>query len=382
MYAAVRRLDRVRTARASPAASCASPRSRARSRLLAADGPDAYYRGPIAEAIAGAVAAGGGRARGVGPRATTRGSGRSRCGRRYRGVEIAELPPPTQGVSALEALRILDGFDDLGQRDAADARARSHRGVQGRDGRPRPLDHRSRRTCRSTPTTLFADEWIARAAGVDRPDARGHTRARHDRSPAARRTCAPPTPTGCSSASSSRTSCTSARGCTCPSGASTSTTGASRSRSIPTPSERARAEQASDAHADPRDGAARRRALARVRLDGRRRAGRRCTSRSSATSSTTTPTRPMPSPRRAGVRTSTAGRSASRRASPDEVVTGLRSRGHDVTTTVAYDSGMGHAHAIWRTPRRLRRHRRSTRGERGTRSVARDPRVPLIAWPT
>jgi gamma-glutamyltranspeptidase / glutathione hydrolase len=29
----------------------------------------------------------------------------------YRDVEIAELPPPTQGVTALEALRILDGFD-------------------------------------------------------------------------------------------------------------------------------------------------------------------------------------------------------------------------------------------------------------------------------
>jgi hypothetical protein len=28
----------------------------------------------------------------------------------YRDVEIAELPPPTQGVTALEALRILDGF--------------------------------------------------------------------------------------------------------------------------------------------------------------------------------------------------------------------------------------------------------------------------------
>ena len=35
----------------------------------------------------------------------------------YRGVEVAELPPPTQGVTALEALRILDGFD-LGALDA------------------------------------------------------------------------------------------------------------------------------------------------------------------------------------------------------------------------------------------------------------------------
>jgi gamma-glutamyltranspeptidase/glutathione hydrolase len=28
----------------------------------------------------------------------------------------------------------------------------------------------------------------------------------------------------------------------------------------------------------------------------------------------------------------------------------LRSRGHDVVETTAFDSGMGHAHAIWPTP--------------------------------
>jgi gamma-glutamyltranspeptidase/glutathione hydrolase len=77
---------------------------------LAEGGADAYYRGPIGEAIAATVQAGGGvltsedlarhEARFAPPLRAT-----------YRGVEVAELPPPTQGVAPLEALRILEGFD-------------------------------------------------------------------------------------------------------------------------------------------------------------------------------------------------------------------------------------------------------------------------------
>jgi gamma-glutamyltranspeptidase len=33
----------------------------------------------------------------------------------------------------------------------------------------------------------------------------------------------------------------------------------------------------------------------------------------------------------------------------DDLRDGLVARGHDVTTTTDYDSGMGHAHAIWDT---------------------------------
>jgi gamma-glutamyltranspeptidase/glutathione hydrolase len=76
---------------------------------LVADGPDAYYRGPIAEAIAAAVRDAGG-AMTVDDLATHAGEWVPPLRARYRGVEVAELPPPTQGVSALEALRILDGF--------------------------------------------------------------------------------------------------------------------------------------------------------------------------------------------------------------------------------------------------------------------------------
>ena len=78
--------------------------------LLAADGPDAYYRGPVASDVAAALAGHGG--------ALTRDDLAADTGRwaqpltaRYRDVTVAELPPPTQGATALEILRLLDGFD-------------------------------------------------------------------------------------------------------------------------------------------------------------------------------------------------------------------------------------------------------------------------------
>ncbi len=75
---------------------------------LAADGPDAYYRGPIADAIAAAVQGAGGD---LAPAdlAAHAGEWTEPLQATYRGLEVAELPPPTQGVAALEALRILDG---------------------------------------------------------------------------------------------------------------------------------------------------------------------------------------------------------------------------------------------------------------------------------
>ena len=76
---------------------------------LADDGPDAYYRGPIAGAIATAVQEAGGDLDPADLAGARGGVGRGRSRAVYRGLEVAELPPPTQGVTALEALRILDG---------------------------------------------------------------------------------------------------------------------------------------------------------------------------------------------------------------------------------------------------------------------------------
>jgi gamma-glutamyltranspeptidase/glutathione hydrolase len=78
--------------------------------LLHAEGPDAFYRGDIARAVVETVHGAGGfleredleahRPRWTKP--ITAG---------YRGLTIAETPPPSQGVTALQILRILERFD-------------------------------------------------------------------------------------------------------------------------------------------------------------------------------------------------------------------------------------------------------------------------------
>jgi gamma-glutamyltranspeptidase / glutathione hydrolase len=75
---------------------------------IAQDGPDAYYRGPIGEAIVATLSEDGADLR-QGDFAAHVGEWVPPLRAAYRDVEVAELPPPTQGVTALEALRILDG---------------------------------------------------------------------------------------------------------------------------------------------------------------------------------------------------------------------------------------------------------------------------------
>jgi gamma-glutamyltranspeptidase/glutathione hydrolase len=87
---------------------------------LARGGRDAFYRGPIAAAIAADMKSRDGlltaadlaahRADWIDPVSTT-----------YRGYEVLELPPNTQGIAALEMLNILEGFDvkALGHNSAA-----------------------------------------------------------------------------------------------------------------------------------------------------------------------------------------------------------------------------------------------------------------------
>ncbi len=75
---------------------------------LARDGPDAYYRGPIGDAIVAAVNDGGSDHH-RDDLAAHAGEWVEPLTAAYRDVEVLELPPPTQGVTALEALRILDG---------------------------------------------------------------------------------------------------------------------------------------------------------------------------------------------------------------------------------------------------------------------------------
>jgi gamma-glutamyltranspeptidase/glutathione hydrolase len=78
--------------------------------LVAQQGPDALYRGELGERIARRLQAGGGfltaedlaahAARWQPPIATT-----------YRGATVWQTPPPTQGLTALQTLNLLEGFD-------------------------------------------------------------------------------------------------------------------------------------------------------------------------------------------------------------------------------------------------------------------------------
>ena len=138
--------------------------------LLAEAGPDAYYRGVVAEAIAAALQAGGG-IMDTSDLEAHAGEWATPMRARYRDVEIAQLPPPTQGVAVLEIMRILDGFE-LGALDPVD---RAHLiieavkiGLRDRDDHVTDPAHAA-----VPPEALLADDWIAqRRAAID--PARAH----------------------------------------------------------------------------------------------------------------------------------------------------------------------------------------------------------------
>jgi gamma-glutamyltranspeptidase / glutathione hydrolase len=93
-----------------PGETFANPKLAATLQTIARDGRDAFYRGTIAKAIADDMARRGGylsasdlaehRSNWVEPISTS-----------YRGYDVYELPPNTQGFAALEMLNILEGFD-------------------------------------------------------------------------------------------------------------------------------------------------------------------------------------------------------------------------------------------------------------------------------
>jgi gamma-glutamyltranspeptidase/glutathione hydrolase len=79
-------------------------------RAIASGGKDAFYRGPIAEAIVRAVKAAGGVME-LSDLAAHTSTWDDPISTEYRGHRIWECPPNGQGLTALLALNILDGFD-------------------------------------------------------------------------------------------------------------------------------------------------------------------------------------------------------------------------------------------------------------------------------
>jgi gamma-glutamyltranspeptidase / glutathione hydrolase len=79
-------------------------------RAIAADGPRAFYEGPIAEDIVATVAA---RDSFLAAEdlASHRGEVVAPISTNYRGLDVLELPPNTQGLTALVLLNILERFD-------------------------------------------------------------------------------------------------------------------------------------------------------------------------------------------------------------------------------------------------------------------------------
>ncbi len=148
--------------------------------LLAKDGPAAYYEGAVADAITAAVQRHGGLLERSDLAAHT-GEWTAPMRAAYRDVEVAQLPPPTQGVAVLEIMRILDGFDLA----ALDPVARAHvvieavkLGLRDRDDHVTDPEH-----LEIPPEALLADDWIATRRVRHRRHARFRPRAG---SPAAR----------------------------------------------------------------------------------------------------------------------------------------------------------------------------------------------------
>jgi gamma-glutamyltranspeptidase/glutathione hydrolase len=83
--------------------------------LIAADGPDAFYRGPIAEQIVALMASTGGLIT-AGDLASYRAVKRKPIRGTYRGYEIVSMPPPSSGgVALVQTLNMLEGYDIAGE---------------------------------------------------------------------------------------------------------------------------------------------------------------------------------------------------------------------------------------------------------------------------
>jgi len=103
-----------------PGETARRPDLAATFRLIVADGPDAFYRGPIAADIARAVHAAGG-ILDAADLAAVDVHAEPPLETSYRGVRLVGPPPPAGALTVFEALTILEGFDlGAGVADEAD----------------------------------------------------------------------------------------------------------------------------------------------------------------------------------------------------------------------------------------------------------------------
>ena len=124
-----------------------SPR---RLELIAQGGRDAFYKGPIARAIVADMRARNGL---LDERDFTTHTADwvETISTNYRGYDVHEMPPSTQGFVALEMLNILEGFDIKAMgHNTRRLPAPRHRSQEDRVRRSRRVSGRSRARCRRT----------------------------------------------------------------------------------------------------------------------------------------------------------------------------------------------------------------------------------------
>jgi gamma-glutamyltranspeptidase/glutathione hydrolase len=265
----------------------------------------------------------------------------------YRDVEIAELPPPTQGASALEALRILDGFDGLGARDPVErehlrieafkaAMADRDRWITDPDAMPVPA------------SVLLGDEWVsARRSAID-PARAATPDAAHPQPGGTAYLCAADRD-GLLVSLIQSNFIHFGSGVHVPEwGINLNNRGFSFSLDADRPNVLAPGKRPMHTLIPAmalRDGEP---WLVFGSMGGDAQAAVHVQLLGHVVDEGIDPAVAVAAPRwRVDVGTWKV-RAETRM--PEELVSGLRALGHDVTTTSAYDSGMGHAHAIWRTP--------------------------------
>ena len=89
----------------------ANPRLARTMDVIAKEGRDAFYKGSIARAIVADMQGARRPARRCATSPITRPTGSTRSATNYRGYDVLEMPPSTQGFVALEMLNIMEGFD-------------------------------------------------------------------------------------------------------------------------------------------------------------------------------------------------------------------------------------------------------------------------------
>ena len=104
--------------------------------------------------------------------------------KRYRGVDVCEIPPNGQGVAALQALGILAGLDHTGGR----ALDRVH--LQAEAMKLAFADAERHVHDGPLPERYLDDDYLVLAAGADRPRPRGPALGRARCGAATRSTCA------------------------------------------------------------------------------------------------------------------------------------------------------------------------------------------------